>query len=107
MLLTAGERISIALLSMAINDLGRDAVSFTGSQAGIVTDASHGKAKIVEMRTDRVRKRDRSILYRFNISYSSLRCFPDCSAARLMFPPTLCSRVSRYFLVQRSLASRR
>jgi len=56
MLLTAGERISIALLSMAINDLGREAVSFTGSQAGIVTDSTHGKAKIVEMRTDRVRE---------------------------------------------------
>ncbi|HTO26070.1 MAG TPA: aspartate kinase [Gaiellaceae bacterium] len=55
MLLTAGERISMALLSMAINDLGRDAVSFTGSQAGIVTDTSHGKAKIVELRTQRVR----------------------------------------------------
>ena len=50
MLLTAGERISMALVSMAINDLGRDAVSFTGSQAGIVTDTSHGKARIVEMR---------------------------------------------------------
>jgi aspartate kinase len=56
MLLTAGERISIALLSMAINDLGREAVSFTGSQAGIVTDSTHGKAKILEMRTDRVRE---------------------------------------------------
>ena len=56
MLLTAGERISIALLSMAINDLGREAVSFTGSQAGIVTDSTHGKAKIIEMRTDRVRE---------------------------------------------------
>jgi aspartate kinase len=56
MLLTAGERISIALLSMAINDLGREAVSFTGSQAGIVTDTSHGRAKILEMRTDRVRE---------------------------------------------------
>jgi aspartate kinase len=56
MLLTAGERISMALLSMAINDLGRDAVSFTGSQAGIVTDTRHGKAKIVELRADRVRE---------------------------------------------------
>jgi aspartate kinase len=55
MLLTAGERISMALLSMAINDLGRDAISFTGSQAGIVTDSSHGKARIVELRSDRVR----------------------------------------------------
>ena len=54
MLLTAGERISVALVSMAILDLGRDAVSFTGSQAGIVTDTSHGKARIVEMRRGRV-----------------------------------------------------
>src|SRR5215211_7132346 len=44
MLLTAGERISMALLSMAIIDLGRDAISFTGSQAGIVTDTVHGRA---------------------------------------------------------------
>ena len=55
MLLSAGERISMALLAMAINDLGRDAVSFTGSQAGIVTDTRHGKAKILELRVDRVR----------------------------------------------------
>jgi aspartate kinase len=54
MLLTAGERISVALVSMAINDLGQEAVSFTGSQAGIVTDTSHGKARIVEMRRGRV-----------------------------------------------------
>jgi aspartate kinase len=54
MLLTAGERISVALVSMAILDLGLDAVSFTGSQAGIVTDTSHGKARIVEMRRGRV-----------------------------------------------------
>jgi aspartate kinase len=54
MLLTAGERISMALLAMAINDLGRDAVSFTGSQAGIVTDTRHGKARIVELRVQRV-----------------------------------------------------
>jgi len=50
MLLTAGERISMALLSMAIIDLGHEAISFTGSQAGIVTDTSHGKAKIIEVR---------------------------------------------------------
>jgi aspartate kinase len=56
MLLTAGERISIALLSMAILDLGRDAISFTGSQAGIMTDDSHGKARIVEMRSTRVQE---------------------------------------------------
>jgi aspartate kinase len=55
MLLTAGERISISLLCMAILDRGLPAVSFTGSQAGIVTDTSHGKAKIVEVRADRLR----------------------------------------------------
>ncbi len=54
MLLTAGERISMALVSMAINDLGHQAASFTGSQAGIVTDTRHGKARIVEMRRGRV-----------------------------------------------------
>lgn len=54
MLLTAGERISMALLSMAIIDLGREAVSLTGSQAGIVTDTVHGKARIVEVRAKRV-----------------------------------------------------
>ncbi len=56
MLLTAGERISMALLSMAINELGRGAISFTGSQAGIVTDTSHGKARILEVKAQRVRE---------------------------------------------------
>jgi aspartate kinase len=56
MLLTAGERISIALLSMAIIDLGREAISFTGSQAGIVTDTRHGKARILEVNSRRVRE---------------------------------------------------
>jgi aspartate kinase len=56
MLLTAGERISMALLSMAIIDLGRQAMSFTGSQAGIVTDPTHGKARILEVRARRVRE---------------------------------------------------
>jgi aspartate kinase len=55
MLLTAGERISMALLCMAIEDQGLPAVSFTGSQAGIVTDTEHGKAKIIEVRADRIR----------------------------------------------------
>lgn len=55
MLLSAGERISMALLAMAINDLGRAAVSFTGSQAGILTDSSHTKAKIVGVNATRVR----------------------------------------------------
>jgi aspartate kinase len=54
MLLSSGERISMALLSMAINALGRDAISFTGSQAGIVTDTVHGKARIVDIRAKRV-----------------------------------------------------
>ncbi|HEX4776183.1 MAG TPA: aspartate kinase, partial [Acidimicrobiia bacterium] len=56
MLLTAGERISMALLCMAIIDQGEHAVSFTGSQAGIVTDTTHGKAKIVEVKGDRIRE---------------------------------------------------
>ncbi len=56
MLLTAGERISMSLLSMAVNDLGIPAVSFTGSQAGIVTDTSHTNAKILEVKPDRIRE---------------------------------------------------
>ena len=56
MLLTAGERISMALLTMAVEDLGQPAVSFTGSQAGIVTDTEHGKAKVIEVRADRIRE---------------------------------------------------
>lgn len=54
MLLTAGERISMALLSMALIDAGHDAISFTGSQAGIVTDTTHTKARIVEVRAKRI-----------------------------------------------------
>jgi aspartate kinase len=54
MLLTAGERISMALLAMAIDAEGIDAVSFTGSQAGILTDSQHGSAKIREIRDFRV-----------------------------------------------------
>ena len=54
MLLTAGERISMALLSMAIDELGHEAMSFTGSQAGILTDEAHGQARIVEVRGRRV-----------------------------------------------------
>jgi aspartate kinase len=55
MLLTTGERVSAALLTMALVDAGCDAVSFTGSQVGIITDTVHGKAKIVEVKGDRVR----------------------------------------------------
>jgi aspartate kinase len=55
MLLSTGERVSCALAAMVINDLGHEAISFTGSQAGIVTDTSHTKAKIVEVKADRIR----------------------------------------------------
>jgi aspartate kinase len=54
MLLSVGERISCALVAMAIVDLGHKAISLTGSQAGIVTDSSHTKAKIVEVRARRI-----------------------------------------------------
>ena len=56
MLLTTGERISMALLAMAIRDLGFDACSFTGSQAGMMTDAQHGRARIVDVTPTRVRQ---------------------------------------------------
>ena len=56
MLITTGERISMSLLCMALADLGIEAVSFTGSQAGIITDAVHMKAKILEVKGDRVRE---------------------------------------------------
>jgi aspartate kinase len=55
MLLTAGERISMSLLCMAIADHGVAAASFTGSQAGIVTDTTHGRARILEVKGDRLR----------------------------------------------------
>jgi aspartate kinase len=55
MLLTTGERVSMALLCMALADLDVEAVSFTGSQVGIITDTVHTKAKILEVRGDRVR----------------------------------------------------
>jgi aspartate kinase len=56
MLISVGERISCALVAMAISDLGTDAVSLTGSQAGIVTDTVHGKAKIVEVKAHRIHR---------------------------------------------------
>ncbi|GAA3947344.1 aspartate kinase [Gordonia caeni] len=55
MLLTSGERISNALVAMAISTLGEDAQSFTGSQAGVITTSSHGKAKIIDVTPGRVR----------------------------------------------------
>ncbi len=56
MLLTTGERVSMALLCMALADVGVDAMSFTGSQVGIITDTVHMKAKILEVKGDRVRE---------------------------------------------------
>jgi aspartate kinase len=55
MLLTAGERISMALLAMAIANLGLTARSFTGSQAGVITDSTHGKARIIDVTPGRIR----------------------------------------------------
>ena len=54
MLLTAGERISMALLAMAIANLGLEGRSFTGSQAGVITDSSHGKARIIDVTPGRI-----------------------------------------------------
>jgi aspartate kinase len=54
MLLTAGERISMALLAMAIASLGLEAQSFTGSQAGVITDSTHGKARIIDVTPGRI-----------------------------------------------------
>ncbi|HLN16531.1 MAG TPA: aspartate kinase [Acidimicrobiales bacterium] len=56
MLVSAGERISMALLTMALADLGIEAVSFTGSQAGIITDTDHTRAKILEIRPERLQE---------------------------------------------------
>ena len=56
MLLTAGERISMALLAMAINNLGFEARSFTGSQAGVITNSVHGKARIIDVTPGRIRE---------------------------------------------------
>jgi aspartate kinase len=54
MLLSTGERISCALCAMAIHDMGHEAISLTGSQAGIVTDSTHTKARIIDVRADRI-----------------------------------------------------
>ena len=56
MLLSAGERISIALLSIALHDIGCDAISFTGSQSGVFTDGSHNNARITDIRAIRVQE---------------------------------------------------
>jgi aspartate kinase len=56
MLLTTGERISMSLMSMALSDLGVPAISFTGSQAGVMTDEAHSSARIIDVRPIRVRE---------------------------------------------------
>ncbi len=56
MLLSTGERVTCALAAMVINDLGHEAISLTGSQAGIVTDSGHTKARILEVKADRIRR---------------------------------------------------
>ncbi len=56
MLLTSGERISMAVLAMAIGNLGHEAQSFTGSQAGVITDSVHGRAKIIDVTPGRIEK---------------------------------------------------
>ncbi|MFM8383791.1 MAG: aspartate kinase, partial [Actinomycetota bacterium] len=56
MLLTAGERISMALLAMAIKNLGFEALSFTGSQAGVITDSKHGRARIIDVTPGRIQE---------------------------------------------------
>src|SRR5918999_1554858 len=65
MLISVGERVSCALCAMAIQDLGHEAISLTGSQAGIVTDTVHGRAKIVDVRARRIHEaldQDRIVL---------------------------------------------
>ena len=56
MLLSTGEQVSISLLTMALNELGTPAISLTGTQAGIITESAHGRARILEIRTERIKK---------------------------------------------------
>ena len=55
MLLSTGEQVSISLLTMALNELGSPAISLTGTQAGIITESAHGRARIIEIRTERIK----------------------------------------------------
>ncbi len=55
MLLATGEQVSISLLAMALNELGVKSISMTGNQAGIITESAHGRARILEIRTDRIK----------------------------------------------------
>jgi len=56
MLMSTGEQVSVALLAMALHELGQDAISFTGAQVGIITDSSHTNAKILDVNTKRIKK---------------------------------------------------
>ncbi|MFH1552578.1 MAG: aspartate kinase [Candidatus Omnitrophota bacterium] len=56
MLMSTGEQVSVALLAMALHELGQEAISFTGAQVGIITDSSHTKAKIIDVATGRIKK---------------------------------------------------
>src|SRR3989338_3611482 len=56
MLMATGEQVSVALLAMAIHELGEDAVSFTGAQVGILTDGTHTKARLININTSRISK---------------------------------------------------
>jgi aspartate kinase len=56
MLMSTGEQISVALLAMALHELGQEAISFTGAQVGIITDSSHTKARIIDVGTSRIKK---------------------------------------------------
>ena len=76
MLLSTGERISCALCAMALHDLGHRAISLTGSQAGIVTDTSHTKARILDVRADRIMaglESDKIVLVAGFVGYDHLR----------------------------------
>src|SRR5438067_12920889 len=77
MLLSSGERISCALCAMAINDLGHHAVSMTGEQAGIVTDTSHTKARILDVRADRIRSVVRDGSGELVAGFQGLSCGSD------------------------------
>ena len=102
MLVTAGERISMALVAMAISDLGFTARSFTGSQAGVITDSVHGKAKIIDVTPGRITQAIGEghivIVAGFQgVSPTPRRSPPSVAAARIPLPspsPQRCRRTS-------------
>ncbi len=93
MLLTAGERISMALLAMAIKNLGHEAQSFTGSQAGVITDSVHNKARIIDVTPGRIRtaldEGNIAIVAGFQgVSPRTARTSPPSAAAAPTPPPS-------------------